>query len=106
MPERLVRITPETAPSSIQRASSSGVSRSRAPNELYPPMSEPQRATPLMPIVSAWVTAERSPSKPQTVVGSPPQTSTEQRAAPVHPERWKRTSGRSKRRTMSRTAQW
>ncbi len=69
-------------------------------------MSEPQRATPLMPMLSACVTVERRPSNPQTVVGSPPQTSTEQRAVAVQPERWKRTSGRPKRRTMSRTAQW
>ena len=69
-------------------------------------MSEPQRATPLMPIVSAWVTAERRPSKPQTVVGSPPQTFTEQRAAPVHPERWKRTIGRPRPRVMRWSAQW
>jgi len=105
MPERFVRIRPETAPNWIQRSSSSRVSRSCAPKELYPPMSEPQRATPLMPIVSACVTAERSPSKPHTVVGSPPQTFTEQRAAPVQPERWKRTSGRPSPRVMPWSAQ-
>src|SRR4051812_45777598 len=46
-------------------------------------MSEPQRATPLIPIVSAWRTEDCRPSKPQTVVGSPPQTSTAQRAVVV-----------------------
>ena len=47
------------------------------------------------------VTDERSPSKPQLVVGSPPQTTCAQRAAPVHPERWKRTIGRDCRRAKS-----
>ena len=49
---------------------------------------------PEAPPESAWVTAERNPSKPQAVVGSPPQTTGAQRAAPVQPERWKRTIGR------------
>ena len=34
IPERFVRITPDTAPNWIQRSSSSRVSRSSAPNEL------------------------------------------------------------------------
>ncbi len=50
-------------------------------------MSEPQRATPDMPIPSAWVTVELRPSKPQRVVGSPPQTMSAHLAAPVQPER-------------------
>ncbi len=69
-------------------------------------MSVPQRATPLIPIDSAWVTAEEIPSKPQTVVGSPPQTTSAQLALPVQPERWKRTSGRSKRAAIRWRAQW
>ena len=60
-------------------------------------MSLPQRATPLMPIDSIWFTAELMPSKPQTVLGSPPQTTSAQRAVPVQPERRNRTSGRPKR---------
>ena len=57
-------------------------------------MSEPQIPIPDVPAESAWVTAERRPSKPKLVVGSPPQTTWAHGAAPVQPERWKRTIGR------------
>ena len=43
--------------------------------------------TPESPMLSAWRTAERSPSNPHEVVGSPPQTTCAQGAAPVQPER-------------------
>ena len=69
-------------------------------------MSDPQRAMPLIPADSAWVTADESPSKPHTVVGSPPHTLTAQRAAPVQPERWKRITGLGSARAIRATAQW
>ena len=69
-------------------------------------MSVPQRDTPLRPIDSICVTAELIPSKPQTVLGSPPQTTSAQRAVPVQPERRKRTSGRSKPAAIRWSAQW
>ena len=50
-------------------------------------MSDPQRETPDSPMPSPDVTTERSPSKSQLVVGSPPHTTGAQRAAPVQPER-------------------
>ena len=51
-PPAFVRITPETAPNWIQRASSSGVSRS-SDSVKKPPTSEPQSEMPDRPIVSA-----------------------------------------------------
>ncbi len=57
-------------------------------------MSEPQVLIPERPMVSAWRTADRRPSKSQAVVGSPPQTTVAHGAAPKYPERWKRTIGR------------
>ena len=65
IPFACVRITPDTAPSSIHLISSSGVSRF-SNSEKKPPMSEPQVLTPDSPIVSPLVTTERSPSKPQS----------------------------------------
>ncbi len=62
----------ETAPNSIQRISSSGL-RVR-PSAKKPPMSEPQREIPEVPMLSACLTDEARPSKPKLVVGSPPQT--------------------------------
>ena len=73
IPSALVRITPDTAPNWIQRLSSSGVRRS-FPRVKKPPTSEPHHAIPDRPMLSAWVTDERRPSKPQAVAGSPPQT--------------------------------
>ena len=93
MPLACVRITPDTAPTWIQRISSSGVSLF-SNSAKKPPMSEPQVLTPESPIVSPLVTTERRPSKPQSTLGSPPQTIGEQRALPVQPERTKRASGR------------
>ena len=86
IPLASVRITPETAPNSSQRASSSLVSL-RSPSEKNPPMSDPHVDTPDVPIVSPLVIALARPSKPQSVVGSPPQTIREERALPVNPER-------------------
>jgi hypothetical protein len=74
MPFDFARMTPDTAPNWIQRCSSSGVRR-RLPSAKKPPMSEPQVLTPLSPIVRPFFTADSRPSKPQSVVGSPPQTS-------------------------------
>jgi hypothetical protein len=59
-----------------------------------------------MPIVSAWVTAELRPPKPQTVVGSPPHTIEAQRAVPVDPERWWRVTGRPSQPAIRWTLQW
>jgi hypothetical protein len=67
-------------------------------------MSEPQRLTPDMPMLSACLTAELRPSNPNVVTGSPPHTSCAQRAAPVHPERWKRTMRLPPR--IEATPQW
>jgi hypothetical protein len=97
-PAYFVRITPETAPNCTQRSSSSGVSR-LSPSAKKPPMSEPQTDTPDRPIVSPFLIAESRPSKPHVVVGSPPQTICEQRAAPVQPERTWRAIGFGTRRT-------
>ena len=91
IPLAWVRITPETAPTWIQRVSSSDVSRF-SKSAKKPPMSEPQVLTPDSPIVSPFVTAERRPSKPQSTLGSPPQTTGEQRAEPVQPERANRSA--------------
>ena len=93
MPSALVRITPDTAPNCSQRVSSSGVRR-WSPRVKNPPMSDPQSEMPDRPMVSAWVTEERRPSKPQPVVGSPPHTTWAYGCTPVQPERMKRTSGR------------
>ncbi len=72
MPSAFVRMTPETAPNWIQRASSSA--SSFGPESVKkPPMSEPQVLMPERPMFSAWVTEEASPSKRQLVDGSPPQ---------------------------------
>ena len=73
-------------------------------SEKYPPMSDPHRETPERPRPRPAVTTDRSPSKSQLVVGSPPHTTCAQRAAPVHPERWKRTIGC--RRVAAYAAQW
>ncbi len=73
IPFAWVRITPDTAPSSIQRISSSRLRRFSI-SAKKPPMSEPHVLTPDSPIVSPLVTTERRPSKPQSTVGSPPQT--------------------------------
>jgi hypothetical protein len=67
-----VRMIGETAPNSIQRISSSGVSR--RPRAKKPPMSEPQREIHEVPMLSACLTADARPSKPKPTVGSPPQT--------------------------------
>ena len=101
MPFACVRITPETAPSSIQRISSSGVSlfSNRAKK---PPMSEPHVLTPDSPIDSPLVTTERSPSKPQSTLGSPPHTIGAHLAVPVQPERTKRAA----RGAAAKAAQW
>ena len=101
MPLASVRITPDTAPSSIQRISSSGV-RWFSNSAKNPPMSDPQVLTPDRPIVRPLVTTERSPSKPQSTLGSPPQTIGEQRALPVQPERTKRAA----RGAAACAAQW
>jgi hypothetical protein len=69
-------------------------------------MSEPQREMPENPMPRPVVTTERRPSKSHAVVGSPLQTTCAQRAAPVQPERWKRTIGRRCRRAKSWAAQW
>ncbi len=71
-----------------------------------PPTSEPQVLTPDAPIDRAWRTALRSPSYPQDVVGSPPQTTSAQAADPVQPERWKRTSSVERSRASRCAAQW
>ena len=71
-----------------------------------PPMSDPHVETPDIPIESAALICDSRPSKSQPTVGSPLQTTCAQRAAPVKPERWKRTIGRSCRRTKSYAAQW
>ena len=65
-------------------------------------MSEPQVLTPDSPIVSPLVTTERRPSKPQSTLGSPPQTIGAQRAVPVQPERTKRAA----RGAAANAAQW
>ena len=112
MPLASVRITPDTAPTSIQRISSSGVSRF-SNSAKKPPMSEPQVLTPDSPIVSPLVTTERSPSKPQSTLGSPPQTIGEQpaRAGPARADeaggarrrrRGRRSGTRSGRRCAGR----
>ena len=91
------RITGEKAPNSIHRISSSGVGCSTPfsdGNVKNPPMSEPHRLTPDSPIPRPLYTADCSPSKPHEVVGSPPHTTCDERIAPVHPDRLKRTSGR------------
>ena len=105
IPSASVRITPETAPNWTQRFSSSGLSRfsNRAKK---PPMSEPQRLMPESPMLSAWRSEERRPSNPQAVVGSPPQTTWAQGAAPVQPERWKRMIGRAAEAATRLAAQW
>ena len=54
IPFASVRITPDTAPTSIQRVSSSGVSWF-SNSAKKPPMSEPQVLTPERPIVSPFV---------------------------------------------------
>ena len=95
-----MRITPDTAPSSIHLISSSGVSRF-SNSEKKPPMSEPQVLTPDRPIVNPLVTAERSPSKPQSVLGSPPRDRRAARRA-RQPERTKRAD----RGAAARAAQW
>ena len=100
-----VRITPEANPTWIQRFSSSGVSCG-ADRVKKPPMSEPHRLTPDRPMVRPWRTVDRRPSKPQSVVGSPPHTICDTRAAPVQPERLKRASGRGARRLKSYAAPW
>ena len=105
MPFASVRITPETNPTSIQRVRSSGVS-SRAPSAKKPPIAEPHTDTPDSPIDSPCLTADASPSNPQSVVGSPPQTIWDSRAAPVQPERLKRASGRGAVFAYSRAARW
>jgi hypothetical protein len=95
-PPCFVRMTPETAPNCTQRSSSSGVSAC-SPSEKNPPMSEPQIEMPDSPIVSPFVIAERSPSKPHVVVGSPPQTTWAHGAVPVQPDRMWRAIGRGAR---------
>jgi hypothetical protein len=95
---------PRRTRSTGEGARASGARRRRS--SYRRPTSEPHRATPLMPIVSAWVTAELRPSKPQTVVGSPPHTIEAQRAVPVHPERWRRVTGRPSRPAIRWTVQW
>ena len=86
-------MTPDTAPSSSHRTSSSGVvcGSDRAKK---PPMSEPHRLTPLSPMVKPLYNADCRPSKPHPVVGSPPQTICECCAVRVQPLRLKRASGR------------
>ena len=66
-------MTPDAKPNSIQRASSSGVVCG-SDSAKKPPMSEPHRLTPERPIVRPFMIADSRPSKPQPVVGSPPQT--------------------------------
>ena len=62
--------------------------------------------TPDSPIVRPLVTTERNPSKPQSTLGSPPQTIGEQRALPVQPERANRASGLPTPATPSNAPQW
>ena len=69
-------------------------------------MSDPHVLTPDSPMPSPPLTTDASPSNPNCVVGSPPHTTVAQRAAPVHPERWKRTIGRTVVRVSARAAQW
>jgi hypothetical protein len=77
---------PEAKPTWIQRLNSSGLVCGRL-SAKKPPMSEPQRETPESPIDRPLRTADSRPSKPQSIVGSPPQTIGELFAEPVHPER-------------------
>ena len=85
-----VRIIPDTAPSSIQRISSSRGQlverRARRSRRCPSPSARCRRC----PSSAPCLTADSSPSKPQSVVGSPPQTICAQGWTPVQPERMKR----------------
>jgi len=104
VPVDSVRMTPEAKPTWIHRCSSSEPSCRDRPK--YPPTSEPHRLTPDRPMVRPLRTADVRPSKPQSVVGSPPHTMGAVRAAPVHPERMKRSSGRFVRCWKAHAAPW
>ena len=69
-------------------------------------MSEPQRLIPDVPRESACLTADSSPSKPQAVVGSPPQTTWAHGCTPVQPERMNATGGVGLVRAYCQLAQW
>src|SRR5215208_479990 len=69
-------------------------------------MSEPQMPIPERPMVSASVTEDRRPSKPQVVDGSPPQTIGAYGCTPVQPDRAKRAIGRSWRRAKRSAVGW